>query len=202
MSNWEYANVVPTTKWRSAMTLARELELVENQNGFRLRSKAPSEWEAYTSKVLEKESISAENETLLVEKGSVDLSAAQVSLNLVDLNNKKYTFQLENTMGEVLSFGIDQEKNQFFIDRSKSGETNFSETFSIKPSVAPRTAKSTALDIQFILDKMSLEVFYDKGETVMTEIFFSQAPFETLRLNTTGNSIKIEDLQILELSKN
>ena len=74
------------------MTLARELELVENQNGFRLRSKAPSEWEAYTSKVLEKESISAENETLLVEKGSVDLSAAQVSLNLVDLNNKKYTF--------------------------------------------------------------------------------------------------------------
>jgi levanase/fructan beta-fructosidase len=184
------------------MTLARELELVENQNGFRLRSKAPSGWEAYTSKVLEKESISAENETLLVEKGSVDLSAAQVSLNLVDLNNKKYTFQLENTMGEVLSFGIDQEKNQFFIDRSKSGETNFSETFSIKPSVAPRTAKSKALDIQFILDKMSLEVFYDKGETVMTEIFFSQAPFETLRLNTTGNSIKIEDLQILELSKN
>ena len=68
--------------------------------------------------------------------------------------------------------------------------------------MAPRTAKSTALDIQFILDKMSLEVFYDKGETVMTEIFFSQAPFETLRLNTTGNSIKIEDLQILELSKN
>jgi len=202
MSNWEYANVVPTSKWRSAMTLARELELVENQNGFRLRSKAPSEWEAYTSKVLEKESISAENETLLVEKGSVDLSAAQVSLNLVDLNNKKYTFQLENTLGEVLSFGIDLEKNQFFIDRSKSGETNFSETFSIKPSVAPRTAKSRALDIQFILDKMSLEVFYDKGETVMTEIFFSQAPFETLRLNTTGNSIKIEDLQILELSKN
>jgi sucrose-6-phosphate hydrolase SacC (GH32 family) len=27
MSNWKYANIVPTERWRSAMTIARELGL-------------------------------------------------------------------------------------------------------------------------------------------------------------------------------
>ena len=201
MSNWEYANQVPTTKWRSAMTLPRELELTENQLGYRLRSKAPKDWEKYTTKTLEKETFSHQKETLLIEKGTLDLSAFQINLNLVNLENNKYTFLLENSMGDSLMFGYDQNKHQFFIDRSQSGETSFSETFSAKPSTAPRTKMSDSLDIYFIVDKMSLEVFFDEGETVMTEIFFSQSPFETLSLKTNAESVKIENLQIRELSK-
>jgi len=60
---------------------------------------------------------------------------------------------------------------------------------------------SDSLDIYFIVDKMSLEVFFDEGETVMTEIFFSQSPFETLSLKTNAETVKIENLQIRELSK-
>ena len=38
MSNWQYAKVVPTEKWRSAMTVARELSLQHNEKGYRLFS--------------------------------------------------------------------------------------------------------------------------------------------------------------------
>ena len=201
MSNWEYANKVPTTKWRSAMTLPRELELIQNHDGFRLHSKAPSDWDKYTVKTLEKETFSQQKETRLIEKGAIDLSTAQIKLNLVDLEEKKYTFILENSRGEKLSFGLNEKAHQFFIDRSQAGETSFSETFSRKPSIAPRTKKATSLQIQFILDKMSLEVFFDQGETVMTEIFFTHAPFETLGLKTDANTVKIENLLIRELGK-
>ncbi|MFN8582028.1 MAG: glycoside hydrolase family 32 protein [Gemmatimonadaceae bacterium] len=37
MSNWQYATRVPTTSWRSAMTVPRELTLVKAASGYRLR---------------------------------------------------------------------------------------------------------------------------------------------------------------------
>ena len=121
------------------------------------------------------------------------------SISFIDKDNGEIL--LENSMGDSLMFGYDQNKHQFFIDRSQSGDTSFSETFSAKPSTAPRTKMSDSLDIYFIVDKMSLEVFFDEGETVMTEIFFSQSPFETLSLKTNAETVKIENLQIRELSK-
>lgn len=38
MANWNYAQVVPTQKWRSSMTIAREVGLVKTTNGYRLTS--------------------------------------------------------------------------------------------------------------------------------------------------------------------
>ena len=39
MSNWRYANQVPTEEWRSAMTLPRELSLTSSEDGVRLIQK-------------------------------------------------------------------------------------------------------------------------------------------------------------------
>jgi fructan beta-fructosidase len=36
MSNWRYANITPTSPWRSGMTLPRELRLVHTDAGIRL----------------------------------------------------------------------------------------------------------------------------------------------------------------------
>mgnify|MGYP006107786657 CR=1 FL=1 len=76
-----------------------------------------------------------------------------------------------------------------------------SEKFSTKPSVAPRTKKGSSLAITIILDKASIELFFDEGETVMTEIFFTKAPFETFRLETSRGTATIGNLEIKELMK-
>ena len=63
MSNWQYAGIVPTTTWRSAMTLPRELELFKSKKGlYRLRSKNINSFEKYT--------------TQTIEKGKIDLKTA------------------------------------------------------------------------------------------------------------------------------
>ena len=36
MSNWDYAQEVPTFTWRSAMTIAREIGLIKTTEGYRL----------------------------------------------------------------------------------------------------------------------------------------------------------------------
>ena len=52
MSNWLYANEVPTEKWRSAMTIARTLELTKGENTFRLVANPVPELNEFASEKL------------------------------------------------------------------------------------------------------------------------------------------------------
>jgi len=45
--------------------------------------------------------------------------------------------------------------------------------------------------MNFILDRASIELFFDQGETVMTEIFFTNAPTLLIRAEKRGNNLKI-----------
>ena len=202
MSNWEYAQEVPTSPWRSAMTTARELELVTEQPGhYRLRSIAHSNWESYISKTIEKKLLPLEGETTLVDEKDIDLSGAIAQMELSKLENTTYTFVLANSRGDSLKFGYNHNEKQFFIDRKQSGQVDFSKTFGAKPSLAPRFTSKETLEIKFILDKASIELFYDEGATVMTEIFFSNAPFQTLSLITSAEQSRVEAFSIKELKK-
>ena len=96
-------------------------------------------------------------------------------------------------------FGYDHRQKQFFIDRSKSGVVDFSEDFSDKPSLAPRFGMNDELRLEFVLDKTSIELFYDEGETAMTEIFFPHKPYETLSLLAKESTKTVFSGELVEL---
>ncbi len=50
MSNWQYANLVPTQNWRSATTIARELKLVKRGSEYFLASEPVKELRASVTK--------------------------------------------------------------------------------------------------------------------------------------------------------
>ena len=200
MSNWQYANVVPTLKWRSAMTLPRELSLYFSQDSiYRIRSKDIINYKESFVKKVEKQNIDFNNTTLLTNKDEFDLTKAKIELEINNMEEVKYTFVLSNNIGDSLTFGYDHKEKQFFIDRSNSGVVKFSENFAMKPSIAPRFSKDNNLKINFILDKTSVELFYDEGETVMTEIFFPSEPFQTLSLETLAKKSSLKNLKFQEI---
>ncbi len=200
MSNWQYAGVVPTLKWRGAMTLPRELSLYLSQDSiYRIRSKDIINFKESFIKKVEKENINFNNTTLLTNKDEFDLTKAKIELEINNMEEVKYTFVLSNNIGDSLTFGYDHKEKQFFIDRSNSGVVKFSENFAMKPSIAPRFSKYDNLKINFILDKTSVELFYDEGETVMTEIFFPSEPFHTLSLETLAKKTSLKNLKFQEI---
>lgn len=200
MSNWDYANQVPTTTWRSAMTLGRELQLIQTDDTYRLRSLVPNNWESYIHKTKKEESLVFEGETILIQSGEIDLRGARIQLRIDQIKNKTHTFILKNGLGNILSFGYNAEKQQFFIDRRASGKVDFAKKFPVGQSIAPRTNKSENLWVDFILDKTSIELFFDQGETVLTEIFFPESPYETLTLRVEGKT-ELSQIEIQELKK-
>lgn len=202
MSNWEYANSVPTTLWRSAMTSARELELIPTKTSYRLRSKAPKEWGSYiqSRKTLERIQFT-EKKVTLIPPGSENLVASVIDMELSELQSETYFFVLSNAEGEELVFGLDQEKRQFFIDRSKAGRIEFSTSFASKYSWAPRFKNSNQLHLTALLDKTSIELFFDDGLTVMTEIFFIKTPFDALTVFSDGKGAELSRFEIIRLKQ-
>ncbi|WP_276165470.1 glycoside hydrolase family 32 protein [Zobellia alginiliquefaciens] len=201
MSNWEYANDVPTETWRSAMTLAREIKMIKDNNSYRLSFKPVEEINSYKGKKFKKEDIKIKEPIILLQSANASLSHSIIDFEISNFENQGFTFKLSNDKENNLLFGYNENSKVFFIDRSKSGKTDFSEKFSKKISVAKRISNNKKLTGKIILDKTSIEIFFDGGSTVMTEIFFPETPFEKLSLES-NKGLTLETLIANELNIN
>jgi fructan beta-fructosidase len=159
MSNWNYANVVPTEKWRSAMTVPRELKLVKlNTNEFILVSSPVIELKNVFTEITSKDNIIPNR------------------LDIKDMKVTDFEITFSNTYNEKLIVGYHDDKKQFYIDRTKAGVSNFNEGFDAI-AIAPRLSNATNMDLSILLDKTSIELFADGGRTVMTALFFPTFPY-------------------------
>lgn len=198
MSNWDYARDVPTYKWRSTMTIPRTLKLKKQNNDYYIESFPIIELNNSVENKVEKESIIIEEEQHLLNDNELSLSKTRLSFVLNRLKNFTYNIKFYNTKGDTLTIGIDNTDKKFFIDRRQSGKVNFSEKFAPKLSTVnyPMHFKEIAIDI--ILDKTSIEVFYNNGEFVMTELFFPNAPFEDFSIVSKDEGFSIKNFIIEE----
>ena len=173
MSNWNYANVVPTEKWRSAMTVPRELSLVKQQVYSKVNSST-------NSNLLTKEFLLVSNPVKELKNAFVQImSKENVIPNRIDIKDIKATdfeIVLSNTYNEKLIVGYHADKKQFYIDRTKAGVSNFNQGFAAV-AVAPRLSFAMNMDLSILLDKTSIELFADSGRTLMTALFFPTFPY-------------------------
>ncbi|PKA99259.1 levanase/fructan beta-fructosidase [Flavobacteriaceae bacterium MAR_2009_75] len=197
MSNWQYANQVPTESWRSAMTVAREMRLVKEGGTHRLAFVPTEKIKGYRGKKFKESEIVVKEDTKIIDSENVDLSSAEIIFNVSELNSD-LNFTLSNSQGDELSFGYTIADKSFYIDRSNSGKTDFSKDFANKKSTAVRISDSSNLSGRILLDKTSIEMFFDNGLNVITEVFFPNSPFEKLILDSEKETT-LDHLEIHEL---
>nr|WKN38836.1 glycoside hydrolase family 32 protein [Tunicatimonas sp. TK19036] len=203
MSNWQYANVVPTYAWRSAMTVPRTLELVSTEEGVRLASRPVKELET-----LRESSASVEAGTLEESRDLTELLDApsatielEVSFDLTGATASEMGVVLANTLGEEVRIGYNLADQEYYVDRSKAGKTDFSDEFPGR-HLAPRIASGNTLTMHLLVDVASVELFADDGKTVMTEIFFPNEPLNQVSLFADGGSVQIQEGEIYNLTDN
>jgi levanase/fructan beta-fructosidase len=170
--------------------------LVKYGDSYRIVSLPVKELQNYIEKSVKKEPLQLDKATVVVDSSMVDLTRAEIKFDLKDVQETTYTFILHNKIGNEIRFGLNKKDNYFFIDRSKSGDNSFSEGFGNKVSKAPYNSDSKNLSVWLLLDKTSIEIFYNNGETVMTEIFFPQESMNLFSVDPSKKSITIENLEV------
>mgnify|MGYP004464077539 FL=1 len=159
MSNWQYANQVPTLQYRSANSIPRDLGLFEYKGN------------TYCS-VTPSEEITAARS----KKPSKSLSeACEMVVNL----KGDATITLSNSKGEKVVMTYKAKDETFSMDRTLSGKTDFSSDFAAI-TTAPVYGKMNKLRI--FIDKSSIEVFDNDGKMAMTNLVFPTRPYDKVTI--------------------
>ena len=177
MSNWLYAQVVPTPTWRSALTLPRELLLFDVDGTLLLKS-APA-------KELEKLRVKSYD---LSGKESL-LPSAAVEILAEVTRDDNFSMMLSNELGEEVI--ISKEMGLVTVDRRKAGKASFHPDFAAAHA-APMSWEAKTLRI--FLDGSSLELFVNEGELVITSLLFPSSPWKKLTVQQGLGGIEIFDL--------
>jgi fructan beta-fructosidase len=194
MSNWQYATRVPTEKWRSAMTVPRDLGLRKIADKYFLTSNPVPELKIIDEKPIVLKYISATNYDLTKEVGKL---SGPARLILSSTKIASFTITLSNNAGEKLVIGYDKEANNYFIDRTNSGKVDFEKGFA-KRHTAPRLSTKENLDLKLVIDNASVELFADNGLSLMTEIFFPNELYTDINIQSP-NDYKINSLTFNKL---
>ena len=158
MSNWQYANQIPTKQFRSANSIPRDLGL------FRCGE------ETYVSVVPSKE--------MLALRGAKVKKPTETCEILVDTKNNT-EIVLSNTKGEQVVMKYDAAKQTFSMDRVKSGDVSFSEAF---PAVTEAPTFGTIKQLRIFIDRCSIEVFDAEGKMAMTNLVFPSEPYNNIKV--------------------
>ncbi len=197
MSNWDYATIVPTTTWRSALTLPRNLKLVQVGNELFVASQpVPALKNIQTKPFLFNNINVLKNFDLTKKAGQLQMP---IKLSLETNELKDLAFRFSNALGEEMLIGYNKKENNFYINRSRSGKTDFHKNFAAK-NIAPRLSKAQTIKMTLIVDASSVELFADDGLTVMTSVFFVNEKYTQLNLQAQEN-IRIKKLEYVTLRR-
>lgn len=196
MSNWQYANDVPTQLWRSAMTISRELGIEKIGNKYFVTSKPVKELNVLNGKEYKTNSVSTQQFNLSEKAGALN---SPVRLNISSNQIGSFDITLSNDLNEKVIIGFNAKENQYFIDRSKSGKTDFEKGFAAK-HISPRFSFKNEMDLTLIIDDASVELFADRGLTVMTSIFFPTKNYTNVSINTNDGFV-VKSLVYNKLNK-
>lgn len=183
MSNWDYANVVPTETWRSAMTVPRDLKLVKGSEGYLVYSSLVKEIEVMHQSTTAIDE-SATSSFSLNDKGweTFDLD---ITISSKQLETQSFKIVLSNDLGDELVVGYRADEKEFYLNRDKAGKNEFAENFK-GIQTAPFVISGSSLKLSMLVDVGSIELFLNDGELVMTSLFFPQQPFTKAVLTAEG----------------
>ena len=197
MSNWDYANQVPTKDFRSANTTPRELTIINNGNHLILSSYPVKEMSSLKGKISEKSNLLVDKESTLTELLKDNNGSYELEMTIKPENAEMFGFSLNNSKNETLKFNFDTTTGFVSIDRKQSGRIDFNDRF-VMGMNAP-LLKKDAYRIRLLVDKASAELFINEGEITMTTLFFPTEPMNQLKFYTQAGKISIENIKINNL---
>jgi fructan beta-fructosidase len=187
MSNWIYAQNLPTSPWRSAMTLPRELSLQRVGHELHLSNRpTPEVLQGLQGTPI---AFSSMGSDLHLPSDALRQTDGRFLIELKAPSLQDFTLTLSNDAGDALQIGYAAANRSYWIDRTNSGLSNFHPAFAQRHT-APRVSDAAAAHISLYFDRTSVELFADQGLTSMTSLHFPREPWSHLKVEAKGEMRK------------
>jgi levanase/fructan beta-fructosidase len=169
MSNWQYANQVPTKQFRSANSVPRDLKLFRDGD------------ENYLASIPSPEMMAARGQQIKKPTNTCEIVVDVKGSASIVLSNKK---------GEQVVMNYDEADRTFTMDRTQSGLTDFSDAFPVETK-AP--THGVIRQLRIFVDRCSIEAFDSEGKMVMTNLVFPTEPYTQVKVK--GGKAKVFEIK-------
>jgi len=201
MNDWDYGGSMPTSPWRSAQSIPRDVSLETTGGTVQLVQTPISELNA-----LREGGSSQQN--LAINNGTTTLNAKGDTLEIVAEfqigTASEFGLEVRTGQGEETLVGYNVPAQQQFVDRSNSGQIGFSDLFAygeLYPSrgIAPLAPTNGLVQFHIFVDWSSVEVFGGNGQAVISDQIFPQPSSNGLAAFATGGTAKLISLHVWPL---
>ncbi len=198
MSNWQYANDVPTAPWRSAMSIARELSLRNTDAGLRLVQRPVKEMERQRGP---RARLALKNTT-----GPADLSRLnavtgdlfELAADILPTADAVFELKLRTGAAEETVLRVDVSGRVMTLDRTRSGTVDFHRQFA-GAYRAPVRLIDGRLKLSLFVDTSSVEIFANDGESVVTSLILPSPNDHRLELKVVRGALPQANLNAWKL---
>ncbi|WP_086784770.1 glycoside hydrolase family 32 protein, partial [Streptomyces caniscabiei] len=200
MDNWDYAGAIPTSPWRGAQSIPRQMALRTVDGRVRLTSEPVN-----SVKSLRQEPPATATGDVVTNTSKALIGAAAEGKAL----DIEATFSLDDAerfglkvrtgaAGEETVIGYDTTTQELYVDRTHSGAVDFNSTF---PGIqtAPLKAANGEIKMRILVDWSSVEVFGGDGEAVITDQIFPDPASQGVQVFAENGSVKLNKATVWHL---
>jgi len=198
MNNWQYALFLPTSPWRGAMTIPRELRL-RRQGGAILLCQAPvAEMQTLRHCCL----VSLRDQVIegkldLVEGVSADALEILAVIDPAGAAETGLRVRVGRDGQQATLVGYDSRAQAVFVDRGGSGAF-FGPSLSPRHT-APLPLPDGTLTLTILVDWSSIEVFAGDGQAVISDLIFPDPESRGIEVYAAEGSAFLRSLEIYAL---
>ena len=178
MSNWQYANDVPTRQYRSANSVPRDLSLYTSEGETYVKVTPSPELLKLRDKGSKKRAFKVDRTYNLDKLLNDNSGTYEIEMTIKNKNADVIGFQLFNSKGEEVEMYYNLAEKTFTMDRTKSGEVSFSKDFPAV-TVAP-VEDGNEMKLRLFVDKSSIEAFGNDGRFAVTNLVFPSEPYNRI----------------------
>jgi fructan beta-fructosidase len=202
MSNWDYAQEVPTSIWRSAMTLPRSLVLHQTKNSYYLASLPIDELKQLRGAAQVFSPVLIQNRLNLKIPGiPIQQSEWVLELELSNKSTGDVFIELSNSLSQTYRIGFSAKENWYYSNRIHAGNHLFSQKFAPAVHTATRVVNNNRMKLHLFIDASSVELFADDGTVCITDLVFPANPFNQIHLVTNGGHVKLISAKCFTLKR-
>ena len=198
MSNWEYGGDVPTSPWRSAMSIPREVGLSRTAEGIRLVQKPVREMESLRDRHFAFKSGDVSEANAWLKERHVQGDQLELMVEFAPRSSGTEGVKVLTSDTEATVIGVDRQRGRAFVDRTHSGNVTFHQKFSGVYD-APLAVHDGRVKLHLFVDASSVEVFVNDGERVFTSLVYPSAASRGVELFGSMTSARITSLNVWTL---
>jgi fructan beta-fructosidase len=179
------------------ISVARSLELKTLPEGIRLIQKPVKELETLRISHKTAEPNVFEG-TWIPRKFLPDENSYELLVEFENISSREFGLRLCVGENEKTVVGYDVTSEVLYVDRNSSGYDDFSKVFQVI-SRGPLKNRSNNLKLHIFVDKCSVEVFGNDGETVISDKIYPSSGSLGIELFSNGGKIDVRSLELWNL---